>query len=405
MKIGFCETSGSLRTFYILGILKNILFILVPVIIILVGIITLIKALLSKEENIGPIIKKSIIKMFVGIFIFFLPTIIMALLNVIDKEGTEYLKGCLLSSSAEKAEYMSKVEDVEDSITMLQGKPSKENLEKTENKLQDLINYMDGDANRADREIIETFQAKITSLGGLVEEKEAEKKCLKDGGTWENKKCVIKDPHKPTPPKPTPGGGGGGGGGHFAVDGDTSNMISYSFNGSEYLVIDSKISVREYLGIINRNQIKQATKTKTYGGYCMAVSLVHAYNLYAGGRGDGPSSFLKYRYASKFRSDMNYTEEQILKATYNELINNRPIIIQVNGNKAGTSRHFVTAVGFKKSVTTSSTLSQGDLLIIDSWDGKLEGMRPNGSRFLVTGKDCRKSYYSGHYALSLKSTS
>ena len=40
------------------------------------------------------------------------------------------------------------------------------------------------------------------------------------------------------------------------------------------------------------------------------------------------------------------------------------------------SRHFVTVVGYRSSVTRREDLRPQDLLIIDSFDGKLESMDP-----------------------------
>ena len=82
-------------------------------------------------------------------------------------------------------------------------------------------------------------------------------------------------------------------------------------------------------------------------------------------------------------------------------MNGRPVVVQVNGNKQGTSRHFVTVVGFKSSITDPSQLTEKDLLIIDSWDGKTERMDQANSRFFTSGADCHKSY-SGYYLRVLK---
>ena len=75
--------------------------------------------------------------------------------------------------------------------------------------------------------------------------------------------------------------------------------------------------------------------------------------------------------------------------------------MQVNGNKAGTSRHFVTVVGIKSDVKSADQVQESDLLILDSWDCQLERMDTNTSRFMTTGKDTNKSY-SGYYLRIMK---
>ena len=94
--------------------------------------------------------------------------------------------------------------------------------------------------------------------------------------------------------------------------------------------------------------------------------------------------------------DFSDSKEDTLKMIYSQIVQGKPVVIQVNGNKAGTSRHFVTVVGFRNSITDASALTEKDLLIIDSWDGKLERMDQANSRFMVTGAQCHKKDYSGY---------
>ena len=85
---------------------------------------------------------------------------------------------------------------------------------------------------------------------------------------------------------------------------------------------------------------------------------------------------------------------------YNQIVEGKPVIMQVNGNSSGTVRHFVTVVGVKSDVK-KDTISESDLLILDSWDGKLESMDTEYSRFMTTGKETNKDY-SGYYLRILK---
>ena len=110
---------------------------------------------------------------------------------------------------------------------------------------------------------------------------------------------------------------------------------------------------------------------------------------------------IDYVFASKFKGFEHDDKQEVLKNVYNEISNGRPCLIQVNGNKAGTSRHYVTVVGFKSSVKSANDLDEDDLLIIDSWDGKLEGVGSNGARFMVTGAACKKKY-SGYQMYYLR---
>ena len=88
----------------------------------------------------------------------------------------------------------------------------------------------------------------------------------------------------------------------------------------------------------------------------------------------------------------NDNKSAVLTNVYHELNQGKPVVIQVNGNTSGTSRHYVTVVGFKKDVKRASDLQESDLLIIDSWDGKLEPLGERYSRFMTTGAACKKEY-------------
>ena len=84
------------------------------------------------------------------------------------------------------------------------------------------------------------------------------------------------------------------------------------------------------------------------------------------------------------------SKEDMLSMIKSELDEGNPVVLQVNGNKAGTSRHYVTVVGYRSDA--GSTLEERDLLIIDTYDGKIEGMGDNGTRFMITGEACHKKY-------------
>ena len=156
---------------------------------------------------------------------------------------------------------------------------------------------------------------------------------------------------------------------------------------NEYLVVDTKNDV-----VSLANYVEGRVSQNTPPGYpdmCLSFAYYHAYKLY---NGDPLSSMTavegeKYHYASFFYGKKNDSKQEILKIVYEQIKQGRPCILHVNGNKAGTSRHYVTVVGYKKTVTSGETMSETDLLIIDSYDGKLERMDKEGSRFMISGYD------------------
>ena len=169
----------------------------------------------------------------------------------------------------------------------------------------------------------------------------------------------------------------------------------------EWTVVTTKISVPDYLKVIASNHITQNSDTEKYGDYCLAFAYVHASNMYNGVTTDTNVSAGNYKHASEFSSFYSDSKTETLQKIYSEILQGRPVVMQVNGNKAGTSRHFVTVVGFRNSITDPSALTEEDLLIVDSWDGKVERMDLSSSRFMTTGSQTGKKY-SGYYLRTLK---
>lgn len=174
------------------------------------------------------------------------------------------------------------------------------------------------------------------------------------------------------------------------------NLVRKGFGGINYYVVKTKFDVGSYADLAYRVGIRQNFNRKKYGGACLAFSYVHAYNLYSGYGGDNAEIASKYKYAGRFRDFFNDSKKETLLKIYQEITNGRPVVMQVNGNAAGTSRHFVTVVGFKDTVQGPDSLTDKDLLIMDSWDAKIERMDTSGSRFMTTGAQTRKKY-SGYY--------
>lgn len=77
-----CSNDDILQAFQIIGYVLNIIKILVPLILIVVGMIDFGKAVISSDEKALSKAASSLVKRFIsGIIIFFIPTIVFALLN------------------------------------------------------------------------------------------------------------------------------------------------------------------------------------------------------------------------------------------------------------------------------------------------------------------------------------
>lgn len=173
----------------------------------------------------------------------------------------------------------------------------------------------------------------------------------------------------------------------------------------EWTVVSTKISVPDYEKVVQQNGISQDYDSSRYGDYCLAFSYVHASNMYNGYTGDTAVDAGNYKHASEFSFFFSDSKADTLNKIYSEIVQGRPVVMQVNGNTQGTSRHFVTVVGFRNSVTDPAQLTEEDLLILDSWDGKIERMDQSNSRFMTTGTETGNSGgedgYTGYYLRTL----
>lgn len=169
------------------------------------------------------------------------------------------------------------------------------------------------------------------------------------------------------------------------------NVVKYEGLDGTWVVANTKNELSSYVSYIESEKVYQEANQAEWGDKCLSFADTYTYDLIFGERTDG-STASKYKRSNVFNTIYEDTKEELLGKVYDQITSGKPVILQVNGNKAGTSRHFVTVVGFKEGVISRSTIRETDLLIIDSWDGKLERMDTSTSRFLTTGKDCGKNY-------------
>jgi len=379
----FCRTSGGLRALLLLNIVVRIIFVIVPIVIIVTSIISLVNAIRGNtQDEMSKFVGTFIRKVVAGIFVFLIPTIITFAFTNLTGEDYYDLKVCIDRATLNEVKYYEDIYEVAESlVSTLENNPSKIAVSETRDKITSMTELRAEDK--------EDFLARIDAAEAKTEEYANIIKCKNDGGTWIDNQCKIVSKPEGSGNSDAENGMTGENGEYF-YQGNGNDGGTIDYNG--YDVIQSAVSVNDYLKIIASNKISQNNDSSVYGSLCLAFAYIHAYSLYSGDTSARAENAKKYLYAGKFRTYID-TEAKVLAATYNEIKKGRPVVIQVNGNKQGTSRHFVTVVGVKKGVTASS-IKETDLLIIDSWDGRLETMNGKGSgtRFLTSGADCHKDY-------------
>lgn len=175
-------------------------------------------------------------------------------------------------------------------------------------------------------------------------------------------------------------------------------LIGYKINNSDYYMVTNAEETKNY---VKKSGYYQEYASR-YGDYCLGFAMVYAetmntedFSLVDRNKEEGNepklnNGFSKYLYDS---------EHQYVSEIIEQLKKNKAQVIQVNGNTEGTSRHYVTAIGYKKNANINN-LSQKDLLILDVWDDQIEQMNGKGSgtRFLTTHHEVRPRE-SGGYVL------
>lgn len=166
----------------------------------------------------------------------------------------------------------------------------------------------------------------------------------------------------------------------------TNMKGTYNLNGKEYNTIldGANLSALE-------NKIQSGGAGNKWGHPDKCLSFAYSYGQWIDGSTNTPINGKAAEYPDAGAYTAKYgTHDEVLSMVKDELDAGRPVVLQVNGKKDGSSRHYVTVVGY--SSTAGDKLTESDLLILDTYDGKIEGMGDNGSRFMISGKQTGRDY-------------
>ena len=367
--ISLCDTAETLRMFYFIRIGLKITFIAIPIMLIIISIVEWFKCVLNgKEDEIKKAMSMSIKRIIAAIIVFLVPNILTVVFNLID-EDLMPIKACFTNATQENIQNYEKLSPLINKMRELEENPNNYNYERAKSEFDKYKSELSSEAIANYNKIFENAKIKIEESSKIT-------KCKEKGGTYEDGVCTL-------PPKPETNNSNNG----------TTNITSYN----DYKIISG---TQNYASLIDSNSISQDADSR-YSDYCLAFAYIHAYSIYTGDTTKRANDALSYTYAYNFTSYTDDNKQNVLNQVYNEIINGRPCILQVNGNTQGTSRHYVTVVGFKNKVSNASSLKEEDLLIIDSWDGNIEAMGNSGSRFMTTGRACNKDY-TGYQMFKLK---
>lgn len=183
----------------------------------------------------------------------------------------------------------------------------------------------------------------------------------------------------------------------------TGPTTTWNFKGTKFIVVNTKTAITDYATYVQNNGVKQDSNEAKWGGACMSFAETFGYDMYKGTTHTG-SEASSYKCSGIWKYKEYSNKSDLLATIYNQIKAGKPVVLHVSSKTRTNSRHFVTVVGFKSSVSSASNLKESDLLILDTWDGELErmdGTYPSSPRVLTTGKQTGRSY-NGYYAATIR---
>ena len=192
----------------------------------------------------------------------------------------------------------------------------------------------------------------------------------------------------------------------------SSGVVDAEALGGQFSMVNTRVSVLDYFkNVITNKKVYQTSGP--YGDQCLGFACTHAWGLYTNDENISSSNCKNDCAATNhFKSYTTNNEADFLSKVYNEVISGKPVVIQVSGNKSRGTRHYVSVVGINKNVKSAADLKTTDLLIIDSYDGKLEKIVPKGDkglgRYVIKGTDTsnykngNKDYNYGYQLLYIR---
>ncbi len=154
----------------------------------------------------------------------------------------------------------------------------------------------------------------------------------------------------------------------------SGTMVPYQFNGKNFNVVNTKISLDDYTAYINKNKMTQ--NGGLLGGDCMLLSQYYAADMLSG-KYTSRSAMANCQGAPAPRMNevmSTPNRDEALQYMYKELNEGHPVTLQatqVNTQKDG-SRHIVTVVGYTSDVKSASDLNKDNILVLDNVDGKIQ---------------------------------
>ena len=159
----------------------------------------------------------------------------------------------------------------------------------------------------------------------------------------------------------------------------TPAMNLASYNGVEFKVVNTALDPLTCAGLMRDRICTHPGGTDKYAGYCLGFTNYYVYCMVDNvANVDISVARRKYMTSRKlsYKTELYGNPDAMMAQMYDLLSAGLPQMLMVEAITHPGRRHFVTVVGYRSGVTRREDLRPQDLLIIDSFDGKLESMDP-----------------------------
>ena len=159
----------------------------------------------------------------------------------------------------------------------------------------------------------------------------------------------------------------------------TDKLKIATYRGEVFKLVNTPLDPVFYAGLVRDRLCTSPGGTGRYSGNCLGFAYYYQYCMVDNITDVQVSVALRdYQESRKLRyaTEKYGNSGTMMERLYDLLNTGVPQIIMVEAITHPGSRHFVTVVGYRASVNRREDLRVTDLLIIDSFDGKLESMDP-----------------------------
>ncbi len=167
---------------------------------------------------------------------------------------------------------------------------------------------------------------------------------------------------------------------------DGTKLLKYQYNGKEFYIPNTRISLDDYAAYIKENKMYQNAGFQ--GGQCMLLSQYYASDMLRGkyttkramdSHSGAPAVKMNERCKSKDSQD-------VLNYVYQEINAGNPVVLQVTQKKSYKgARHLVTMVGYTSDVKSAQDLTPEKILVLDCYDGKVQTLNERNRKLFNQG--------------------